>query len=412
MLLVSGAAGFYIALLGSKRPATQLLLWAVIPTLISLIGLTIVTLFYWVPAGPSKSIFDFPDNSPLWTLDKAARLVAGVNGLRFALAGLILVSIFYFLLLSGRATVPIRLAVVPNPPPAAADGWLQSERRQTMRFVWIMICLVPLAPIPGSAIQLVQFATGLVNRSSIPAWAFWMEKFTFTASLLALVLIAVGKEGRGTMHESLRIPDAQHCLLAVFYPTLAVGLWPILTFLHERILWAAYQSAHLFPPTLERYFQLPTLDVGWYVPAVFVEELAWRGYLQPRLIRRYGLIRGIFLVGIVWGAFHFSGDFRGFGSVSGVSEQIVMRLVALITFSYPLAWLTIRSKSVVPAFIAHAAYNVGLYVPFAKFQSPSWFIAVLWAVLGYVLFRFYPPVPDQSAVELPPPAIEPTIGEA
>src|SRR5207244_12061972 len=90
----------------------------------------------------------------------------------------------------------------------------------------------------------------------------------------------------------------------------------------------------------------------------FFEEVIFRGVLQTRFIHGYWLYRGIFLVGVIWAAFHFFSDF----SFSSLTDQEVLaklgfRMFMCVALSFVLAWLTLRSQSVVPAAVSHARYN-------------------------------------------------------
>jgi len=81
-----------------------------------------------------------------------------------------------------------------------------------------------------------------------------------------------------------------------------------------------------------------------------------------------------------------------------------------VALNFVLAWLTLRSESVVPAAIAHALYNVLIYSPIGpQFAGKDVLRVALWAVLAYVLFRYWP-VPSEiklgtlTTAESPEPA--------
>lgn len=70
-----------------------------------------------------------------------------------------------------------------------------------------------------------------------------------------------------------------------------------------------------------------------------------------------------------------------------------------VTLSFVLAWLTLRSGSVVPAAIAHTVYNILIFSAFGlPFAGKSTLRIALWAVLAYLLFR-YRPAPEQPNTE-------------
>jgi membrane protease YdiL (CAAX protease family) len=70
-----------------------------------------------------------------------------------------------------------------------------------------------------------------------------------------------------------------------------------------------------------------------------------------------------------------------------------------MALNFVLAWLTLRSESVVPAAIAHAVFNVLVYSPIGPQLAGKDVLRVaLWAVLAYVLFRYWP-VPSEIRSE-------------
>src|SRR5262249_59975338 len=123
------------------------------------------------------------------------------------------------------------------------------------------------------------------------------------------LLLALGDSRGRTLRESLRLASPLNLVLALLLPALVILASPLATYLRDRILWAAFEFGKSFPPDFRSYFgSQRSSQLARFFPAL-VEEIGWRGYLQPRLIRGYGLYRGVFLVGIVWAAFHFSSDF-------------------------------------------------------------------------------------------------------
>jgi hypothetical protein len=83
--------------------------------------------------------------------------------------------------------------------------------------------------------------------------------------------------------------------------------------------------------------------------------------------------------------------------------------------SYVLGWLTMRSGSIWPAALSHGLQNV---MALSSSQWQHWqdpivarvIVIACWGVLGFVLFRFWPPVtvvdvPDQFPETEAQPAV-------
>lgn len=88
------------------------------------------------------------------------------------------------------------------------------------------------------------------------------------------------------------------------------------------------------------------------------EELGWRGYLQPRLIARWGTPIGLTLTGLIWGYWHFPVIWMGynFPAYPRLGALVLMPLLCL-GFAGFLGWLYLRSGSIWAPALAHATIN-------------------------------------------------------
>jgi uncharacterized protein len=119
------------------------------------------------------------------------------------------------------------------------------------------------------------------------------------------------------------------------------------------------------------------------LPLAFGEEFGWRGYAQNRLIRQFGLVGGLLLLGMVWGFWHspiyyvmheypqhpFFGPF-------------VMTPIDNILVVVPMAWLYIRSKSIWVATFTHAFADI--LWGFSGLMFPATHEIQNWAMLQFV----------------------------
>jgi membrane protease YdiL (CAAX protease family) len=129
--------------------------------------------------------------------------------------------------------------------------------------------------------------------------------------------------------------------------------------------------------------------------AAFGEELGWRGYLQDRLVRRYGKGGGITLLGLVWGFWHFPLILTGYNYPElPVLGALVLFPLTTIFASFMLAWLTTRAKSLWPAVLAHGSVNTfyGYIVSDVEYAvSPLWpelLIVAVWGLVAAVVYRW------------------------
>lgn len=97
------------------------------------------------------------------------------------------------------------------------------------------------------------------------------------------------------------------------------------------------------------------------------EEIGWRGFLAPRMAALTGFTPSVFIVGLIWGAWHMPlllfGDYNQ-GTEWWVSAPCFMVLV--FSVSMIMAWLRLRSGSLWPCAILHASHNLfiqGVFTP-------------------------------------------------
>lgn len=91
------------------------------------------------------------------------------------------------------------------------------------------------------------------------------------------------------------------------------------------------------------------------------EELGWRGYMMPKLMRRMDRKWALLVGGVIWGIWHwpivymghnFGCDYRGY-PVTGFAAMCVMTVAIGIL----LTVLTCKAESIWPAVILHAVNN-------------------------------------------------------
>jgi membrane protease YdiL (CAAX protease family) len=94
--------------------------------------------------------------------------------------------------------------------------------------------------------------------------------------------------------------------------------------------------------------------------ATFGEEFGWRAYLLPKLMPLGGR-RTMLLMGLIWGVWHWPVIFMGYeyGFNYPGYPWVGPLLFIYVAFGLGtfLGWLTLRSKTVWPAVIGHAAIN-------------------------------------------------------
>jgi membrane protease YdiL (CAAX protease family) len=306
-----------------------------------------------------------------------------VPAIHFCLVGLLLIGIFTARLIAGTSSLPLAL---PRGQELANDDPAAWRRAQIL--IWVLVGPVLLSTVITAPLVLSRPFFSLLRNFQFMRIGALLDALV----VLVIALCVIGRSARQVLRIALRLPGEKCALLAVAF---AIGI-PVLIstgqylFVHAQLV--RHDVGTLAPPEPGAYFGFPD---GWLLVLFFpalCEEIIFRGFLQPQFIRRYGLYRGIFLVGIVWAAFHFPSDFA-FSRLDdwGAIQTLGSRLFMGVAVSFVLGWLTLETGSVLAAALAHTFYNVLIYSdPGPEFPGKHLLRISLWAVLGWILFRYWP----------------------
>lgn len=132
--------------------------------------------------------------------------------------------------------------------------------------------------------------------------------------------------------------------------------------------------------------------------AAFGEEAGWRGWLQHAL-EPLGRLPQLVLIGVIWGLWHAPLIAAGYNFDNQIpaAAAVLLFTAFCICFGAVLSWLSLRSKSVLPAAIGHAFFNALAGFPAMLVATgDTWDRALaapmgvpgiaIFAVLGVVLF--------------------------
>jgi len=109
--------------------------------------------------------------------------------------------------------------------------------------------------------------------------------------------------------------------------------------------------------------------------------------------------RGVTLVGVIWGAFHFPYDRYSDLSSVQILVALFFRVGGCVAMGFVLSWVTLRTGSILPATLAHAVSNMLLEMGFFQgllLAQPMHI--VMWTLLALMLYRYWPPKVARTAV--------------
>jgi membrane protease YdiL (CAAX protease family) len=210
----------------------------------------------------------------------------------------------------GRVSLPLRVSK------ADSDVVQDVSWRRVELSVWLLLAMLPsitwVYPWPHVIYSLMRGLIGSLAPDVV-------KVLIVDATSLLIIVLVMGREARGDLRRALRLPEVDGFLLAVAFPVGIVALISLAHWLSYLFQWAPHQSPNIGHQPINAYFPLHANRVMVFMAAALVEELIFRGALQPRFVSRYGVIRGLAVLSIVFAGWHISADFPdGFTLTSAV----------------------------------------------------------------------------------------------
>jgi len=167
---------------------------------------------------------------------------------------------------------------------------------------------------------------------------------------------------------------------------------------------------------------LPVAAVLNLIPALG-EELGWRGWLLPKLMP-LGTVPAIVISGVVWGLWHAPMVLLGYNYPDAPGWLGLTMMVGMcILIGAVFGWLRLRSNSVWPAALAHAAFNgaAGTILIFSMAGEhidttqatvlgwSGWIVPLALVIVLVATGQFRRPATAETAAEAEPTSIDEAV---
>jgi membrane protease YdiL (CAAX protease family) len=125
------------------------------------------------------------------------------------------------------------------------------------------------------------------------------------------------------------------------------------------------------------------LAVVFFVFAI-PEELGWRGYALPRLLKLHSPITAGLIVGMLWGSLHLALLLPG---MINEGVQPLPTLIALVGGSVLFTWLYVNSSgNILVTTLFHAAQSFFVIVNEGiSLEQQMWLMAVVYPVVAFII---------------------------
>jgi membrane protease YdiL (CAAX protease family) len=118
------------------------------------------------------------------------------------------------------------------------------------------------------------------------------------------------------------------------------------------------------------------------------EEFGWRGYLQEKMLIKYGLNRGLVLLGLLWGYWHLPIVLMGWSFPDHpVLGAFVLFPISTVFIGIYVGWIYLRSRSIWTPIITHAAWNTSTGIIFGGmvFNQNILVIQMIWMAMWGII---------------------------
>ena len=118
------------------------------------------------------------------------------------------------------------------------------------------------------------------------------------------------------------------------------------------------------------------------------EELAWRGYLLPRLVDNYGFTKGNVILGFIWAFWHLPLWFISSGYNSWMLLQYIVAFILFaVSFTVFIGWIQQKCRNLFLAFWMHLLFNFLLTTLSVDILLPITFMGVSYAVVAVIIVK-------------------------
>lgn len=270
-------------------------------------------------------------------------------------------------------------------------SWSRALRWNSLRL--LPIVLGPLV-VPG--LLVAHASPGQVSQlPPLPAVAT-----VAVAAVLVLFLSPLNRRllGPATGTPQARPPFSVVLLSLTLLPALFLVAWGL----------ASTQGGHFEIAAL----QAGPLGSAWILLVCFAhnlllggslgEELGWRGFLLPVLLRERSPLAASLVLAVVGGLWHLPIDlYAGFG-IAGPGAVLV-RIIFLVPVSIVFTWFYLRSKgSLLVAILLHTSVNVMSDLGLSSYQTAAIVFGLLTGVAAVVLSSLSPALRNAGSLARQP----------
>lgn len=172
----------------------------------------------------------------------------------------------------------------------------------------------------------------------------------FIPAILAVIFNKITNEHQVSLFKNTTLKSM---LFGIFYPIIFISICSLM---------AQFTGIGNF--SVNEKFTLKTIIIIIVTVVIGLfsawgEEYGWRGYLLPKLTKKYGRTKATIIVGIVWALYHIPAVFM-LAKITGIYNPLLLCVIqafAAFTYSFPSSYCYYSSRSLLPVLFLHSVWN-------------------------------------------------------
>ncbi len=228
---------------------------------------------------------------------------------------------------------------------------------------------------------------------TVSAWLLWLQFVQIIGGILCLIFLFVSGKKRRAAY-GLRWKNWKASILCIL-------LFLVLYFGRAALAYMMQGQFTVFFDILkspEAWIMIGVLPLNFVFAyaAFFGEEYGWRYYLQPILQEKFGLRKGVLLLGVVWGLWHLPLDFFFYVTPEKGIIMTLSQVITCITLGIFFGYAYMKTENIWVPVILHFLNNNLVLVISGQFsadvlqdQSVSWTDVPVSLLLNGLLFGLF-----------------------
>ncbi|MDE6883603.1 MAG: CPBP family intramembrane metalloprotease [Lachnospiraceae bacterium] len=275
-------------------------------------------------------------------------------------------------------------------------AYLVTRRNDNFLPKWFFLCFLLVTAVMLLCAVFSVFLPGqqlTMNGLTMSIWSVTSQYIIIGGSILCwITLLLSGKKRRAVYRLGWKQWKASLLCILVFL---------VLYFGRAAIFYIAEGQTDIIlnilqnPSTWLYLFTIPLNLLLSFAP-FFGEEYGWRYYLQPILQKRFGLRKGVVILGAAWGFWHIFLDFFYYTTPDRGLIMTLSQIITCVTLGIFFAWAYMKTNNIwVPVILHFLNNNLALVVAneysadILQNQAVTWSMLPSSLIVNGILFGLF-----------------------